>query len=82
MNRYVLMMGCVLLVSACGTIRPPSEKIAVMYNPETKDTAQCTIDPHAAWQNQWAEIIGRCVRGYEKAGYIRVDEENPGYTLD
>ena len=67
-----LALAALVVLSACS--RPASEKLAVMVHPETKQTAQCTVDPWHTWEWQYAEVIQQCVEGYERAGFKRVDK--------
>lgn len=42
-----------------------------LYNPETKATVACDVDPWTSWTP--GADNERCAKGYEKLGFKRVD---------
>lgn len=53
-------------LAGCGSMHGPA-RIAVLQNPETKQTVECRVDP-------WGDMnrrrqIDNCIAAYEKAGY-------------
>ena len=69
--RKVLVLSAALALVGCAS--PAKNKVAIMYNPETKDTKECRVDGWTTWQWQYAEVLQQCINGYEQAGYRRVD---------
>jgi len=69
--KRIALLPVILMVASCSS--PAHKKLAVMYNPETKDTKECAVDPWHTWQWEYENVIQQCVKGYEAAGYKRVD---------
>lgn len=69
--KKILVLCLGLSLTACSS--PAHHKQAVMYNPETKDTKECKIDPWATWQWEYKSNLAECVIAYEKIGYQRID---------
>ncbi len=61
----------VFFLSACtANSAYTSARIAVLQNPETKQTVQCKADP---WGSiNFAGQVDNCIKVYEKAGYKKV----------
>lgn len=70
MKKALTLCVALLLV---GCANSPDELRAIMYNPETKDTKECVVDPWSAFPPQRPAILQQCVDGYVAAGYKRVD---------
>lgn len=59
-NLTVLMIA--LLAAGCASTR-----IAVLQNPDTKQTAECKVDP---WGSiNYGKQVDTCIATYQKAGY-------------
>lgn len=71
MKKLIALSLATLIVSGCAS---PKNTVAIMYNQETKDTQKCTVDAeiYAPWN--FEKALNQCVKGYEAAGYKRVDE--------
>lgn len=66
--KYVVSAICVLTLSACASSSPA--RIAVLQNPETKQTVECRVDP---WGHMDRALqVDNCIKVYEKAGYVLV----------
>jgi len=72
MRKISICFIAVLLLSGCSA--SPKSKVAIMHNPETKDTKECKIDPWATWQWEYEKVLGQYIHGYEATGYQRVDK--------
>lgn len=74
MNKFFLIaasIACVFSISACtANSAYTSSRIAVLQNPETKQTVQCKADPWGSLN--FAGQIENCIKVYEKAGYKKV----------
>ena len=55
--KFELLSVVALSISACSTL-------IYLQHPETKHVVHCQADP---WATEW------CARGYERAGYVRMD---------
>lgn len=71
MKKISICFIAVLVLSGCVAVE---DKFALMYNPETKDTKECTYDPWGTFTHQIPAVINNCVKSYEAAGYQRVDK--------
>jgi PBP1b-binding outer membrane lipoprotein LpoB len=61
----------IILLSGCSASSPSSSsRMAVLQNPETKQTVQCKIDPWGSMNH--AMQIENCIKVYEKAGYKKI----------
>lgn len=69
--KIVFVLSCVVLLAAC--TGAAKNKLAIMYNPETKDTQRCEVDLSGQWQWEFAAVLEQCIKGYEAVGYQRVD---------
>ena len=68
---FIASAVCVFFLSACtANSAYTSARIAVLQNPETKQTVQCKADP---WGSiNFAGQVDNCIKAYEKAGYKKV----------
>jgi len=59
-----MIIGIVL--TGCGGTNHPA-RIAVLQNPETKQTVECRVDP---WGSvNYGGQVDNCITAYQKAGY-------------
>lgn len=73
MNK--LLFIATLALSGCAS--SPSDYFALMKNPKTGQVAQCKTAANDEYVPVLAkDEIDHCVKAYEKAGFIRIDEEN------
>lgn len=74
MNKTLALIAtavCVFILSACtANSAYTSARIAVLQNPETKQTVQCKADPWGSLN--YAGQVDNCIRVYEKSGYKKV----------
>ncbi len=73
MRNYLLPISLIslLLLSGCSSTSTASaSRIAVLQNPETKQTVQCKVDPWGSLN--FAIQVDNCIKVYEKAGYKKV----------
>lgn len=78
MNKYfsiAALISYVFALSGCtANSAYTSARIAVLQNPETKQTVQCKADP---WGSiNFAGQIDNCIKVYEKAGYKKVADSS------
>lgn len=73
--RFVLLIAFAVTASGCA-VSDNLSRVAVLQNPETKQTVECRVDP-------WGHIdrkkqVDVCIATYQKAGYKLVaDSLNP-----
>ena len=74
MNKSLSLIAsavCVCVLSACtANSSYTSARIAVLQNPDTKQTVQCKADPWGSLN--FAAQVDNCIRVYETAGYKKV----------
>lgn len=70
MAKYYLVLGISILVFGCASYSP--SRIAVLQNPETKQTVECKVDPWGSI-NRRAQV-DNCIETYQKAGYKLVGD--------
>lgn len=66
MFRTCLISGVILTISGCAA----TARVAVLQNPETKQTVECKIIP--AGGMNWTAQVDNCIAAYKKAGYVLV----------
>lgn len=69
--KKLIFFSAVLTLTACGTF-----PIAIMQNPKTGETVKCEPGEYYRGYEPWAYQgqLDNCVAGYEKAGFVRVDD--------
>lgn len=66
MQKTAFIAALALLGAGCaGTTHPA--RIAVLQNPETKQTVECRVDPWGSVNYQ--RQVDNCIAVYQKAGY-------------
>lgn len=70
MAKYYSVLFISLLVCGCGSYSP--SRVAVLQNPETKQTVECKVDPWGSI-NRRAQV-DNCIETYQKAGYKLVGD--------
>jgi len=71
-----LFFVAVIALSGCA-IPPPSEYLAVMQNKKTGQTVQCKPSAqHDLVILYPEEEMDHCIKAYEKAGFIRIDDHD------
>ena len=60
------ILSSIILLQGCASHRQAS-RIAVLQNPETKQTVQCRVDPWGDMNH--ARQVESCIYAYQKAGY-------------
>lgn len=66
MLKNVLLPVVIPALVACGGYHNPA-RIAVLQNPETKQTVECRVDPWGSVNR--AAQVDNCIAVYQKAGY-------------
>ena len=67
----LLPLIALLVITGCSSTSSASaSRIAVLQNPETKQTVQCKVDPWGSLN--FAIQVDNCIKVYEKAGYKKV----------
>jgi hypothetical protein len=75
MKAISAMSVVTLLVACAGTPYGQHSRIAVMQNPETKQTVECRADP---WGDMnYRRQIDNCIKAYEGAGYVIRSDVGP-----
>lgn len=69
MKKTILSLAVLIPLAGCAQYQTQ----AIMFNPETKHTAQCKADPDMDFLDPEG-AVNHCVAGYEKAGYVRMDD--------
>jgi len=73
-KNHILFLASILamcFLSACtSTSTASASRMAVLQNPETKQTVQCKVDPWGSLN--FATQVDNCIKAYEKAGYKKV----------
>lgn len=64
--KFSMLVVAVLLLSGCAGTTHPS-RIAVLQNPETKQTVECRVDPWGSLN--YSGQVDTCIKAYQKAGY-------------
>ena len=72
MIRIILSMAIIALLMPACTMTPVNN--AIMYNAQTKETAQCAPDQEWRYLTAGQDQVNHCVNAYEKAGYKRIDD--------
>ena len=65
MRKLLYAVGVLALAGCAATAR-----VAVLQNPETKQTVECKIIP--AGGMNWTAQVDNCIAAYKKAGYVVV----------
>jgi hypothetical protein len=70
MKKWVCFIA-VMTVASCSS----ATRVAVMQNKETKQTAECRVDP-------WGHInvnlqVESCIKSYEQAGFVKLSDSHP-----
>lgn len=65
MNKIAISSLLCLLAAGCASTHSQA-RIAVLQNPETKQTVECKPD---AWGTNYSTQVNNCIAAYEKAGY-------------
>lgn len=63
--KVALVILSVTLLAGCGMERP--QRIAVLQNPETRQTVECRVDPWGSLN--YKGQVDECVATYQKAGF-------------
>lgn len=63
-NKALLLLPICLLLSGC------QATTAYLQHPETKHAVECKVTDDDIFT---ADPLGKCVRAYESAGYVRID---------
>ena len=67
---FIPAMLSICFLSACTSTSYSASRIAVLQNPETKQTVQCKVDPWGGLN--FAIQVDNCIKAYEKAGYKKL----------
>jgi hypothetical protein len=74
-KAFFAMLGVALLVGCAGTSYGEHSRIAVLQNPETKQTVECRADP---WGDMnYRRQIDNCIKAYKGAGYVIRSDVGP-----
>lgn len=69
------MVGVTVLTACAGTPSGEHSRIAVLQNPETKQTVECRADP---WGDMnYRRQIDNCIKAYKGAGYVIRSDVGP-----
>lgn len=71
-NLYVLAVVTCFMSVGCGV----APKV-IMYNPETKDVKECSVDYWNNWPWEEERVIQACVEQYKKIEYIEANKVKP-----
>lgn len=65
--KQIIILSCVAIaVTGCAA----TARIAVLQNPQTKQTVECKITPMGGVN--WTDQVENCIATYKKAGYVLV----------
>lgn len=67
----IAAISLVALLAGCAA----TARVAVLQNPETKQTVECKITPMAGMN--WSEQVDTCIVAYQKAGYVVLSDVTP-----
>ena len=71
MKKLIFFASLMILTACAGTAVQPA---ATMYDPVTKVTKVCRVDKRSwGWDDD--AVIARCMRDYERAGYVQVPDK-------
>lgn len=65
----IAVISLVALLAGCAATNHPA-RIAVLQNPQTKQTVECRVNPWGSMNYQ--AQVDNCVVAYKKAGYVLV----------
>lgn len=75
MQKLIPITALALLAAGCATSDQLS-RVAVLQNPETKQTVECRVDQWGSFDRK--KQVDVCITTYQKAGYKLVaDSLNP-----
>lgn len=66
MRRTCLALTMLTMLAGCAA----TARVAVLQNPQTKQTVECKIIPMGGMN--WTEQVDNCISTYKKAGYVLV----------
>lgn len=66
MRQFCLAIAVATLLGGCAS----TARVAVLQNPETKQTVECKIIPMGGMN--WTAQVDNCIATYKKAGYVLV----------
>lgn len=67
----IAVCSLIALLAGCAA----TARVAVLQNPDTKQTVECKITPMAGMN--WSEQVDTCIAAYQKAGYVLVADVSP-----
>ena len=74
MLRAYLILTLAFFIAGCAA----TARVAVLQNPETKQTVECKIIPMGGMN--WTAQVDNCITAYKKAGYVVVADTADNQT--
>lgn len=71
MKQLIIFIGAIFFLAGCAG--NPS-RIAVLQNPQTKQTVECRVNPLGSPNFQIQ--VDNCISSYKKAGYVLVADSD------